>query len=176
MVYGFARQSGGTVLISSRVAHGTSVTLYLPSAGPAPTNQPRAEVTPRPRPETGGRILVVEDNPLVGQMACSMLSSMGYSPVVVIDASAAIAEMERPDPISLLLTDILLPGGMTGIDLARQARRRWPDLPILFMSGFADPSLVPDDFGTNTKLLRKPFRLGQLSEAIVFALAGTKVT
>jgi PAS domain S-box-containing protein len=176
MVYGFARQSGGTVLISSRVAHGTSVTLYLPSAGPAPTNQPRAEVTPRPRPETGGRILVVEDNPLVGQMACSMLSSMGYSPVVVIDASSAIAEMERPDPISLLLTDILLPGGMTGIDLARQARRRWPDLPILFMSGFADPSLVPDDFGTNTKLLRKPFRLGQLSEAIVFALAGTKVT
>jgi CheY-like chemotaxis protein len=101
---------------------------------------------------------------------------MGYSPVVVIDASSAIAEMERPDPISLLLTDILLPGGMTGIDLARQARRRWPDLPILFMSGFADPSLVPDDFGTNTKLLRKPFRLGQLSEAIVFALAGTKVT
>jgi CheY-like chemotaxis protein len=176
MVYGFARQSGGTVLISSRVAHGTSVTLYLPSAGPAPTNQPRAEERPAPRQETGGRVLVVEDNPLVGQMASTMLSSMGYSPVVVIDASSAIAEMERPDPISLLLTDILLPGGMTGVDLARQARRRWPDLPILFMSGFADPSLVPDDFRSNTMLLRKPFRLGQLSEAIVFALAGTKVT
>jgi len=65
---------------------------------------------------------------------------------------------------------------MTGVDLARQARRRWPDLPILFMSGFADPSLVPDDFRANTKLLTKPFRLEQLSEAIVFALAGTKVT
>ena len=65
---------------------------------------------------------------------------------------------------------------MTGIDLARQARRRWPDLPILFMSGFADPSLVPDDFRPNTSLLRKPFRLAQLSEAIMFALAGTKVT
>ena len=163
------------MLISSEGAW-YSVTLYLPSAGPAPTHQPRAEVTPRPRPETGGRILVVEDNPLVGQMASAMLSSMGYSAVVVIDASSAIAEMERGDPISLLLTDILLPGGMTGIDLARQARRRWPDLPILFMSGFADPSLVPDDFGTNTRLLRKPFRVGQLSEAIVFALAGTKVT
>jgi PAS domain S-box-containing protein len=176
MVYGFARQSGGTVLISSRVAHGTSVTLYLPSAGQAPTNQPRAEVTPRPRPETGERILVVEDSPLVAQMASTMLSSMGYSPVVVVDASSAIAELGRPDPISLLLTDILLPGGMTGIDLARQARRRWPDLPILFMSGFADPSLVPNEFRTNTRLLRKPFRLAQLSEAIVFALAGTKVT
>jgi PAS domain S-box-containing protein len=176
MVYGFARQSGGTVLISSRVAHGTSVTLYLPSAGPAPTNHPCAEARPPSRQETGERILVVEDNPLVGQMAATMLSSMGYSPVVVIDASSAIAELERPEPFSLLLTDILLPGGMTGIDLARQARRRWPDLPILFMSGFADPSLVPEDFGTTTRLLRKPFRLGQLSEAIVFALAGTKVT
>jgi len=176
MVYGFARQSGGTVLISSRVAHGTSVTLYLPSAGPAPTIQPRTEAGPLLQPETGERILVVEDNPLVGQMAATMLSSLGYSAVVVIDAASAITEMERPNPFSLLLTDILLPGGMTGIDLARQARRRWPDLPILFMSGFADPSLVPDDFGSNTKLLRKPFRLGQLSEAIAFALAGTKVT
>jgi CheY-like chemotaxis protein len=176
MVYGFARQSGGTVLISSRVAHGTSVTLYLPSAGPAPANEPRADATPPSRRKTGELILVVEDNPLVGQMASTMLSSMGYTPVIVIDAASAIAEMERSAPISLLLTDILLPGGMTGFDLARQARRRWPDLPILFMSGFADPSLVPDDFRSNTKLLRKPFRLGQLSEAIVFALAGTKVS
>jgi len=176
MVYGFARQSGGTVLISSQVAQGTSVTLYLPSAGPAPISQPRAEATQPPRQETGERILVVEDNPLVGQMASTMLSSMGYSPVVVIDASSAIAELERPAPIALLLTDVLLPGGMTGFDLARQARRRWPDLPILFMSGFADPSLVPDDFRTTTKLLAKPFRLAQLSEAIVFALAGAKVT
>jgi CheY-like chemotaxis protein len=176
MVYGFARQSGGTVVISSRVAHGTCVTLYLPSAGPAAPPRPRAEAARLPRQGTGERILVVEDNPLVGAMASSMLSSMGYSPVVVINASSAIAELERPDPISLLLTDILMPGGMTGFDLARQVRRRWPDLPILFMSGFADPSLVPDDFRTNTKLLAKPFRLGQLSEAIVFALAGTKVT
>jgi len=108
-------------------------------------------------------------------MASTMLSSMGYSPVVVVDAAAAIAEMERPDPISLLLTDILLPGNVTGFDLARQARGRWPDLPVLFMSGFADPSLVPDDFRTNTKLLTKPFRLEQLSEALVFALSGAKV-
>src|SRR5258708_17070350 len=105
MVYGFARQSGGTVLISSRVAHGTSVTLYLPSAGPAPANQPRAEAARPPRPETGEPILVVDGNPLVGQIGCTMLSSIGYSPVVVIDASSAIAAMERPYPISLLLTD-----------------------------------------------------------------------
>jgi len=164
------------VVISSRVAHGTCVTLYLPSAGPAAIDRPRAGAARLPRRETGQRILVVEDNPLVGAMASSMLSSMGYSSVVVINASSAIAELERPDPIALLLTDILLPGGMTGVDLARQARRRWPDLPILFMSGFADPSLVPDEFRANTSFSREPFRLGQLSEAIVFALAGTKVT
>jgi CheY-like chemotaxis protein len=176
MVYGFARQSGGTVVISSRVAHGTRVTLYLPSAGLAATDRPPAGAAPLPRRETGERILVVEDNPLVGAMASTALSSMGYSPVVVSNASSAIAELERLDPVALLLTDILLPGGMTGVDLARQARRRWPDLPILFMSGFADLSLVPDEFRANTKLLAKPFRLGQLSEAIVSALAGTKVT
>jgi len=164
------------VVRSSRVAHGTRVTLYLPSAGPAAIDRPRAGAARLLRRETGERILVVEDNPLVGAMASTMLSSIGYSPVVVINASSAIAELERPDPIALLLTDILLPGGVTGVDLARQARRRWPDLPILFMSGFADPSLVPDDFRANTKLLMKPFRLGQLSEAIVFALAGTKVS
>jgi PAS domain S-box-containing protein len=174
MVYGFARQSGGTAVISSRVAHGTRVTLYLPSAGPAATEPPRPEPARLPPQQSGERILVVEDNPLVGAMASTMLSSMGYSPVVVINAAAAIAELERSGPILLLLTDVLLPGGMTGFDLAREVRRRWPDMPILFMSGFADASLVPDDFPANTKLLTKPFRLGQLSEAIVFALSGTK--
>ncbi|WP_257167064.1 hybrid sensor histidine kinase/response regulator [Bradyrhizobium sp. SRS-191] len=174
MVYGFARQSGGTVVISSRVAEGTRVTLYLPSAGPGPTDPPRAGIDKLSRPETGERILVVEDNALVGAMASTTLSSLGYSPVVVINASLAIAELERSNPVSLLLTDIMLPGGMTGIDLARQVRRRWPDLPILFMSGFADPSLVPEDFRATTQLLTKPFRLGQLSEAIACALGGRK--
>ncbi|MFN5018905.1 response regulator, partial [Bradyrhizobium sp.] len=105
-------------------------------------------------------------------MASTMLSSMGYSPVVVVNAAAAIAELERPEPVALLLTDIVLPDGVTGIDLARQVRHRWPELPIVFMSGFADPSLVPEDFRATTKLLAKPFRLGQLSEAIVSSLAG----
>lgn len=176
MVYGFARQSGGTVVIASRVAQGTRVTLYLPSAGPGTADRPHAGAARLSRPETGERILVVEDNPLVGAMASTMLSSMGYRPVVVTNPTSAIAELERPEPIALLLTDILLPGDATGVDLARQARRRWPELPILFMSGFADPSLVPDEFRATTTLLAKPFRLGQLSEAIVSTLAGTIVT
>jgi DNA-binding NtrC family response regulator len=176
MVYGFARQSGGTAVIASQVARGTRVTLYLPSAGPGsgPAERPPASAARVSRPETGERILVVEDNALVGAMASTMLSSMGYGPVVVVNASSAIAELERPEPIALLLTDIVLPGGMTGIDLAREVRRRWPELPIVFMSGFADLSQVPDDFRATTKLLAKPFRLGQLSEAVVSALSGAK--
>ncbi|XUM20642.1 ATP-binding protein [Bradyrhizobium oligotrophicum S58] len=174
MVYGFARQSGGTVLIDSRVAEGTCVTLYLPSAGPGATGRARTGAARLARPQTGERILVVEDNPLVGAMASTMLTSMGYSPVVVTHVAAAMAELERPDPVALLLTDILLPDAMTGIDLAREVRRRWPELPIVFMSGFADPSLVPEQFRATTALLAKPFRLGQLSEAIVSALAGRK--
>ncbi|MGJ5181188.1 ATP-binding protein [Bradyrhizobium oligotrophicum] len=174
MVYGFARQSGGTAVIASQEGKGTRVTLYLPSAGPGPSARPGAGAERLSRPETGERILVVEDNPLVGAMATTMLSAMGYSPVVVVNAGLAITQLERQDRVSLLLTDIMLPSDMTGIDLAREVRRRWPDLPILFMSGFADPSLVPEDFRANTKLLTKPFRLGQLSEAIVFALGGSK--
>ncbi|MBR1134515.1 MULTISPECIES: ATP-binding protein [Bradyrhizobium] len=172
MVYGFARQSGGTAVIASQVGQGTQVTLYLPSAGPGASGEARAGTTRLPRPDRAERILVVEDNPLVGAMASTMLSSMGYSPVVVVNAAAAIAELERPEPVALLLTDIVLPDGVTGIDLARQVRHRWPELPIVFMSGFADPSLVPEDFRATTKLLAKPFRLGQLSEAIVSSLAG----
>ncbi|MGJ4946789.1 ATP-binding protein [Bradyrhizobium sp. HKCCYLS20291] len=172
MVYGFARQSGGTALIASRVAEGTRVTLYLPSAGPGPLEGPRGGTIRLPRSVTGERILVVEDNPLVCAMASTMLSSMGYVPVVVTSAAAAIVELERPQPIALLLTDIVLPDGVTGIELAQQARRRWQELPILFMSGFADPSLVPEEFRATTRLLAKPFRLGELSEAIASALAG----
>jgi PAS domain S-box-containing protein len=176
MVYGFARQSGGTAVISSQVAQGTRVTLYLPSAGPGQPDQPPASAARLSPPKTGERILVVEDNALVGAMASTMLSSMGYHPVVVINASSAIAELERADPIALLLTDIVLPGGRSGIDLAREVRLRWPDLPIVFMSGFADLSQVPDDFRANTKLIAKPFRLGQLSEAVVSALAATRLS
>jgi PAS domain S-box-containing protein len=175
MVYGFARQSEGTVRISSKVAHGTTVTLYLPSAGRAAGRDERAGPTPQRR-GAGERILVVEDNPLVARMASSMLSALGYDPIVVTDAPAATAEMERPDPVALLLTDVVLPGGMTGFDLARQARRRRPDLPVLFISGFADPSLVPDDFRADTTLLTKPFRAAQLSEAVAAALAGARAT
>ncbi|MGJ4997100.1 ATP-binding protein [Bradyrhizobium sp. HKCCYLS3077] len=173
MVYGFARQSGGTAVITSEVGQGTRVTLYLPSAGPGVADPPRAAVARPSRPETGERILVVEDNALVGVMASTMLSSLGYSPLVVNNVPAALAALARPDPVALLLTDILLPGSMTGIELAREVRCRWPSLPILFMSGFADPSLVPEELRETSRLIAKPFRLGQLSDAIVATLAGT---
>ncbi len=170
MVYGFARQSGGTVRISSKVAHGTTVTLYLPSADRTTIRPERTETTQQSRRGAGETILVVEDNPLVARMATNLLSSMGYISLVVTDALSAIAEFERTEDIALLLTDVVMPGGMTGFDVARRARRLRPDLPVIFMSGFADPSLVPDDFRTNSTLLAKPFREAQLSEAIAAAL------
>lgn len=176
MVYGFARQSGGTVRISSKVGQGTTVTLYLPSAGRADGRQGRAEGIEQSRRGTGERILVVEDNPLVGRMASSMLSSMGYSPIVVTDAPSATAEIEQSDHVALLLTDVILPGGTTGFDLARQARRKRPNLPVLFISGFADPSLVPEDFRASTILLTKPFRGTQLSDAVAAAIAEARAT
>jgi PAS domain S-box-containing protein len=169
MVYGFARQSGGTVRISSKVGYGTTVTLYLPSAGPAASRPPRIDQT-QSLSGAGERILVVEDNPRVSHMVSGMLSAMGYHPIAVADAASAAAELERPERVALLLTDVVLPGGATGFDLARKARHKWPELPVLFISGFADPSLMPDDFRANATLLMKPFRASQLSEAVASAL------
>jgi len=171
MVYGFARQSGGFVRIASKVGQGTTARLFLPSAGRVPASGPRAEpVRPAGR-GAGETILVVEDNPLVGQAASNMLFSLGYRPIVVADGHAAQTEIERSSDVALLLTDLVLPKGMTGFDVARQVRRLRPNLPVLFFSGFADTSPIPEDFRADATLLTKPFRVTQLSEAIAGSLS-----
>jgi len=113
----------------------------------------------------------VEDNPLVGAMATSMLSSMGYNPVVVINAASAIAELERPDPIALLLTDIILPGGMTGLQLAEEALRHRPTLKVLYTSGYTESAVAQrGGLESGTLLLSKPYRKEELRRMVRLAL------
>jgi PAS domain S-box-containing protein len=174
MVYGFARQSGGTVRLASKVEAGTTVKLYLPAAGGA-VAEPEARPGPPLRAGRGETILVVEDNPLVSGAAANMLSSLGYRPVVVADGPAAQAAMAARGDIALLLTDVVLPKGMTGFDLARAARLQRPQLPVLFISGLADTSPVPPELTARSILLAKPFRVAQLAEALAGLLGGEAV-
>jgi CheY-like chemotaxis protein len=176
MVYGFARQSGGTARLASAQAGGTTVTLFLPRS--ANTTQDAAVDPPAAQPATGAGagagILVVEDTELLRDFAVAALSRIGYRPIPVGDGPAALAELDRGQDIALLLSDVVLPGGMTGFDIARAAAQRRPGLPILFMSGFTDQSVIPPDLAArDIKLLRKPFRAAQLAAAVAEALGRT---
>jgi signal transduction histidine kinase/CheY-like chemotaxis protein len=169
MVYGFARQSGGTARITSAAGGGTVVKLYLPRAvGEAPIEPPIARARPT-RHGAGETILVVEDNPSLVLVTAEMLTSLGYRPVTAPDARSALMELERTKDIDLLLTDVVLPKGMSGFELASVVRQRWPKLPVIFVSGFISHAPTPDALNGAT-LLTKPVRSLQLADAIADAL------
>jgi PAS domain S-box-containing protein len=168
-VYGFVRQSGGNVRIESKPGHGTTVRLYLPrtekpNAMPErPVIRPDEEVTPADQ-ET---ILVVEDDADVLEIALEMLRGLNYSVLVARDGPAALDVLRGPERVDLLFSDIVMPGGMNGAELARQARAQRPGMPILLASGYTARALseehgVADDF----PLLRKPYRLPDLARAL----------
>jgi len=164
MVFGFMKQCGGTVLLESEPGQGTTVTLCFPLAKPEDAGAQEQE---RPAgPVWTARVLVVEDDEDVRQMLCRHLAALGMSALEARSADEALARLEAgTDDIALVLSDIVMPGGMSGIDLAWQIRRRWPDLPVLLASGHVGRGSgkgVPP----GVQLLRKPFRLAQLREAI----------
>ena len=179
MVYGFAQQSGGFVSIESEADRGTTVRLYLPRAeGEAPRAAPEswAAEPPRARGET---VLVLEDALDVRELAVAMLEDLGYSVLAACDAEAAAKTMaessgaessgaERSGAersgIDLLLTDVALPGGKSGPDFADEAKRRWPGLKVLFMSGYPAEALAHQGkLGEDIPLLSKPFRKVELA-------------
>ncbi len=164
MVYGFAKQSKGHVRIASERGRGTTVTLYLPRAA-APADE-AGEAKPAPRGAVRGseRILLVEDDDLVREHVRGQLEELGYRVADVASGREAIAVLTRSDPFDLLLTDVAMPGGMSGADLAGAARRLRPGLPVLFTTGFAGEAgaaLGADVAGSH--LLRKPFHRDELA-------------
>ena len=167
MVYGFVRQSQGHVQIYSEVGYGTSVRIYLPRAGAAAeiAAEPLAETMARAR--AGERILAVEDNPDVRRIVAAQLAELGYSVIEAANGEAAIGILGRGEPIDLLFTDVVMPGGMTGYDLARAARTLRPDLKVLLTSGF--PKTTTEDErrpGEFSHLLIKPYRRAELAAKI----------
>ena len=173
MVYGFVKQSGGYLMIDSKPGDGTSVTLYFPRAkdDPARAETPSGdEVDLRAR---GERILVVEDKRIVRKMAKAVLTRLGYSVLEAENASKALALLQQGSQVHLLLTDILLTGHLNGFDLAREATRRWPELKVLFMSGYAELTRPQhEELGVSLLVIDKPFTKEEIARKVRQALAG----
>ncbi|MBL4919003.1 response regulator [Szabonella alba] len=120
----------------------------------------------------GKSVLVVDDDTQVREHVSELLRSMGYNVRTASNASDALSLLEQEEQPDLMLTDIMMPGGMNGRNLADEAGIRFPDLPVIFMSGYADSSLLVD--GTirqNENFLAKPFRRRQLSDIVELALS-----
>ncbi|MGE0260815.1 MAG: ATP-binding protein [Alphaproteobacteria bacterium] len=155
-VYGFAKQSGGAARIESTPNRGTTVHLYLPRAISAAVEE-RAPDQPLPRPERRATVLIVDDDEDVRRLAAEALEGFGYRVLVAADPPAAQTLLAR-NAIDLLLSDIVMPGEMSGLDLALEARRQQKDLPILLMTGYAEALDKVAALEPVVELLRKPFR------------------
>jgi PAS domain S-box-containing protein len=167
MVYGFVKQSGGHIRLSSEEGRGTAVRIYLPvrdGGAAAASRQPEGAGAPAAR---GAVILVVEDDQRVRKITVRRLKELGHTVVEADNARAALDVLDRDRPVDLLFTDIVMPGGMNGLDLAREARRRRPALKILYTSGYADPAATERGMLTeNARWLGKPYRAAELADTL----------
>ncbi len=166
-VYGFAKQTGGGVRLRSAIGQGTTVSLLLPLAqhpSPAIVEPPVARGTARP----GAQVLVVEDDEDVAALVVDMLTQLGHRPIRVATAAAALGALGHDRPVDLLFTDVLMPGGMDGLALAREVGRRRPGMRVLLTTGYTGggPAAAP----LGVPLLRKPYRLDELAGALDRAL------
>ena len=174
MLYGFVKQSAGHVSISSEVGRGTTVDVYVPrEAGHEPTTLPRAnkEDALRGGSET---ILIVEDNPQVRTLTIARLKRLGYRVLEAENGPRALAILEAGGSVDLIFSDVVMPGGMTGFDVARAVWQQSPGQRILLTSGFAEDAVPANDatFAAR-KILRKPYSMLELARAVREALDET---
>lgn len=168
MIYGFAQQSGGQVRIASQPGAGTKVTLYLPryhGEAEADTGQPGGTVVvAERRSET---VLIVEDEAAVRMLVADLLQGEGYRTIEVPDGTAGLEVLQSGVVIDLLISDVGLPGGMNGLQLAKAGRHGRPELPVLLITGYAADALA--DHGSlepGMSVLTKPFTIASLTERI----------
>jgi PAS domain S-box-containing protein len=162
-VYGFIAQSGGEVILASELGKGTSVSIYLP-ASESESTSPTASRNDRPARDT---VLIVEDEPDLMRAAADLFRALGFEVLTAGEGKDAIDILERTDNIGLVFTDVIMPNGMSGIELARQTRRRWPKIKSILASGYPLPALKAehgniDDF----PFVSKPYRLSDIARKL----------
>jgi CheY-like chemotaxis protein len=162
MVHGFVKQSGGHVKIYTELGHGTTVKLYLPRALDGAVAAPRAVDTPI----TGGheKVLLVEDDDYVREFAAVQLKDLGYKVTVARDGNEALAIIKQTPDFDLLFTDVVMPGGMKGPELAAASRKINPALRVLYTSGYTENAIVHHGrLDPGIHLLNKPYRRHDLA-------------
>ena len=170
-VYGFAKQSSGTATITSTEGRGTTITIYLPRSHetpqpPSPQSQTEAPVEP------AGTVLLVEDNADVAEVGAALFRQLGYRVRSVVNAQAALAALRLDGDVDLVFSDILMPGGMNGLDLAREIQARFPTIPVLLTTGYS--ASAQDAVRQAVVVLQKPYDLEGLKRNIREALEGAK--
>jgi PAS domain S-box-containing protein len=172
MIYGFARQSNGHVLIDSKLGVGTSVRLYLPRHHGDAAEERAASAAADEHVATGETVLVVEDEPVVRGVITEMLHDQGYRVLEATDGPSGLRMLRLNQRIDLLVTDVGLPG-MNGRQLADQARETRPGLKILFITGYAENVAIAKDFlQPGMEMITKPFDLDNLAQRIREMVSG----
>ncbi len=166
-VYGFVRQSGGHVKIYSEIGQGTTVRIYLPRMAGADNEAELVEQPPLPEGAHEETVLVVEDDDDVRTYSVETLRELGYRVIESHDGPSALRLLERQSHVDLLFTDVVLPGGMTGAQVAAEARTLRPELKVLFTTGYARNAIVHHGrLDPGAQLITKPFSYAELAAKV----------
>ena len=176
MIYGFAQQSGGQVRIYSEVGQGTTVCIYLPRHyGEVVEDEGTNPVTDLPRSEQGETVLIVDDEPTVRMLVSDILEDLGYTAIEAGDSAAGLKVLQSDVRIDLLITDVGLPGGMNGRQMADAARVARPDLKVLFITGYAENAILGNgQLAPGMAVLTKPFAIEMMAARIRSMIEGGK--
>ena len=162
-VYGFARQSGGAASIATSARRGTAVTLFLPRSWEMPA-RPRSPTVATGYAPSAGSVLLVEDNAEVAAVGEAYFEELGYRVRHAASAQAGLESIERDANIDLVFSDILMPGGMNGLELADIVRRRFPQIAVLLTTGYS--SSAQDAVRRGFEVLQKPYDIAALERAL----------
>jgi CheY-like chemotaxis protein len=167
MVYGFVKQSGGHVTVESEIGHGTTINLYFPRAD----GGPRSRIANRRNADSDAQaretVLVVEDDGRVRQLTVKRLKLIGYQVLEAADGPSALEILRRGADVDLLFTDLVMPGGLSGREVAIRARDMKPGIKVLLTSGYAEELVHGDALQRERlKVLRKPYHQAELVVAL----------
>jgi CheY-like chemotaxis protein len=156
-VFGFTKQIGGGISVDSKPGEGATFTLYLPASRGATAGESRVNGG-----NALGRVLIVEDDTLVAELAADMLTELGFECTITHSAKEALERLAGGEKPKLIFSDIVMPGGISGIELARKVRDRFPELPILLTTGYSEQVGAAHGF----PILQKPYEMDKLASAL----------